>query len=207
MRQTSSMVDPLSRHWTLEPGLAFMNHGSFGACPRVVLEEQQRLRDELERQPVEFFVRRLPERIDEARRRLATFLGADPEALAAVPNATTGVNAVLRSLELGPADELLATDHEYNACRNALDFVADRAGARVVVVELPFPCESPGRVLELVLDAVTPRTRLVLIDHVTSPTGMILPLADLVRQLQGRGIDVLVDGYGGRAREAVHRDS
>jgi isopenicillin-N epimerase len=188
------MDGPLTGHWTLEPGLAFLNHGSFGACPRVVLEHQQRLRDEMERQPVEFFVRRLPERLDAARRELAAFLGADPQALAAVPNATTGVNSVLRSLALERGDELLTTDHEYNACRNALEFVAERAEAQVVVVELPFPCPSPGRVVEIVLDAVTPRTRLALIDHVTSPTGMVLPLGELVRELQGRGIDVLVDG-------------
>jgi isopenicillin-N epimerase len=188
------MDNPLARHWTLEPGLAFLNHGSFGACPRVVLEHQQRLRDEMERQPVEFFVRRLPERLDAARRELAAFLGADPQALAAVPNATTGVNSVLRSLALERGDELLTTDHEYNACRNALEFVAQRAGARVVVVELPFPCPSPSRVIEVMLDAVTPRTRLALIDHVTSPTGMVLPLGELVRELQGRGTDVLVDG-------------
>ena len=188
------MLNPLARHWTLEPGIAFLNHGSFGACPRVVLEEQQRLRDELERQPVEFFVRKLPDRLDAARQRLAEFLGTDPDSLAVVPNATTGVNAILRSLDFGPNDELLTTDHEYNACHNALDYVAERWGSRVVTVQVPFPCDSPGRVLEVVLNAVTRRTRLVLIDHVTSPTGMILPIADLIRDLARRGVDTLVDG-------------
>jgi isopenicillin-N epimerase len=188
------MSNPLAQHWTLDPEIAFLNHGSFGACPRVVLEEQQRLRDEMERQPVEFFVRKLPDRFDAARQRLAEFLGADPESLAVVPNATTGVNAILRSLDFGPGDELLTTDHEYNACRNALDYVAERSGARLVTVQVPFPCDAPGRVLEVVLSAVTRRTRLVLIDHVTSPTGMILPIADLIRDLGERGIDTLVDG-------------
>jgi isopenicillin-N epimerase len=188
------MPSPFAQHWTLEPGTAFLNHGSFGACPRVVLDEQQRLRDELERQPVEFFVRKLPDRLDAARRRLAEFLGADPASLAIVPNATTGVNAILRSLDFGPNDELLTTDHEYNACHNALDYVAERSGARVVTVQVPFPCDSPGRVVEVVLNAVRQRTRLVLIDHVTSPTGMILPIADLIRDLERRGIDTLVDG-------------
>ena len=188
------MPNPLAQHWTLDPEIAFLNHGSFGACPRAVLEEQQRLRDEMERQPVEFFVRKLPDRFDAARQRLAEFLGADPECLAVVPNATTGVNAILRSLDFGPGDELLTTDHEYNACRNALDYVGKRSGARLVTVQVPFPCESPGRVLEVVLNAVTRRTRLLLIDHVTSPTGMILPIADLIRYLDRRGIDTLVDG-------------
>jgi len=188
------MPNPLAQHWTLDPEIAFLNHGSFGACPRAVLEEQQRLRDEMERQPVEFFVRKLPDRFDAARQRLAEFLGADPECLAVVPNATTGVNAILRSLDFGPGDELLTTDHEYNACRNALDYVGKRSGARLVTVQVPFPCESPGRVLEVVLNAVTRRTRLLLIDHVTSPTGMILPVADLIRDLDRRGIDTLVDG-------------
>jgi isopenicillin-N epimerase len=188
------VANPFTKYWTLEPGLAFLNHGSFGACPRPVLECQQRLRDEIERQPVEFFVRELPDRLDAARQRLASFLGADPQGLVAVPNATTGVNAVLRSLDFGPDDELLTTDHEYNACRNALDFVAAKSGARVVVARLPYPCESPGRVLEVVLAAVTPQTRLVLVDHVTSPTGMVLPLAELLRELDLRAVDALVDG-------------
>lgn len=188
------MPNRLAQHWTLEPGLAFLNHGSFGACPRAVLAEQQRLRDELERQPVTFFVRRLPDRLDAARRRLAEFLGADPEGLAVVPNATSGVNAILRSLDLGAGDELLTSDHEYNACRNALDFAAERSGARVVVVPLPFPCAAPGRILDAVRGAVTPRTRLVLIDHVTSPTGMILPVGELIAELEHRGIDTLIDG-------------
>ena len=123
------MPGPFARHWTLDPDVTFLNHGSFGACPRTVLEAQQRLRDELERQPVRFFVRHFHDRLDAAREMLAGFVGADPGCIAAVPNATTAVNSVLRSLRLGPDDELLVTDHEYNACRNALDFVAERGPA------------------------------------------------------------------------------
>jgi isopenicillin-N epimerase len=177
-----------------EPGLAFLNHGSFGACPRPVLEFQGRLREELERQPVEFLARRLPDRLDAARERLAEFLGGDPAGLASVPNATTGVNAVLRSLGFGPFDELLTTNHVYNACRNVLDYVAGRTGARVIIAELPFPCRSPESIVETLLDQATENTRIALFDHVTSPTGMVLPVEELVRQFEARAIDTLIDG-------------
>ena len=188
------MSSPLAAHWTLDPKIDFLNHGSFGACLRVVLEEQVRLRDELERRPVEFLVRRLPDLFDRARAELAGFLGADPEGLVAVSNATSGVNTVLRSLRFASGDELLVTDHEYNASRNALDFAAEGSGARVVVVELPFPVSSPAQIRETILDAVTERTRLALIDHVTSPTGMLLPVEEIVAELSERGIDTLIDG-------------
>jgi isopenicillin-N epimerase len=111
-----------------------------------------------------------------------------------VPNATTGVNAVLRSLKFKPGDELLTTDQEYNACRNALNFAAERAGAAVKVVPLPFPLRSADDAVEAVLSGVTPRTRLTLLDHVTSQTGMVLPIAKMARELAARGVETLVDG-------------
>jgi isopenicillin-N epimerase len=174
--------------------VTFLNHGSFGACPRPVLEAQQRLREELEREPVRFLWRELEGRLDVARAGLAVFVGADPDDLAFVTNATTGVNTVLQSLALGPGDELLTTDHAYAACRNALDRAARRAGARVVVARIPFPLAGDDQVLEAVLGAVTARTRLALVDHVTSPTGLVLPIARLVAELERRGVEVLVDG-------------
>jgi len=182
------------QHWSLDPETIFLNHGSFGACPKPILEYQHRLRERIERQPVQFFARDLESLLDDARAELATFLGADAQDLVWVPNATAAVNAVLRSLDLRPDDELLTTDHEYNACRNVMDFVAERSGARVVVARVPFPLDSPEQVVDAVLDRATPRTRLALLDHVTSQTGLVLPIERLVHELAERGIDTMVDG-------------
>ncbi len=180
--------------WTLEPGTRYLNHGSYGACPRVVQAAQRELRDELECQPFRFFQRRLEPLLDRARAALAGVVGASADDLAFVTNATGGVNTVLRSLNLQPGDELLVTDHEYNACRNALEFVARRRGAVVRVVAVPFPLSDPGEVIQPILDAVTPKTRFMLIDHVTSPTGLVLPLDTIVPELRTRGVECIVDG-------------
>jgi isopenicillin-N epimerase len=174
--------------------VAFLNHGSFGACPRPVLEAQERLRDRMEREPVQFFARDLEGLLDGARGELAAFLGCPAEDLAFVSNVTAAVNAVLRSLSLKPQDELLVTNQEYNACRNALEFATVRAGARVVAAEVPFPIDSSDAVVAAVLARVTPRTRLALLDHVTSQTGIIFPIERLVCALAERGVETLVDG-------------
>ncbi|MEZ4426418.1 MAG: aminotransferase class V-fold PLP-dependent enzyme [Nannocystaceae bacterium] len=188
---------PYATHWILDPAVRFLNHGSFGACPRPVLAAQAAVREQLERQPVRFFVRELPDLLAAARAAFAGFLGARAEDLALVTNASTGVNTVLRALELSPGDELLVTDQEYNATRNAVEFAARRAGARVRVVALPFPIAGPEEVLERVLAAVTPKTRLAVLDHVTSQTGLILPVEALVAGLRERGVETLVDGAHG----------
>ncbi len=187
-------MNALRSHWLLEEGLTFLNHGSFGACPRVVLDEQSRLRTELERNPVRFLWREIGDRIDAARAELARFLNADAEELAFVTNATTAVNSVLRSLDLQPGDELISTDHGYNACNNILAECARRSGATVVTARIPFPITGPHEVVEAILAAVTPRTRLVLVDHVTSPTALVLPVAEIIREMETRGVDVFVDG-------------
>jgi len=180
--------------WPLDPGVTFLNHGSFGACPRAVLAEQTRWREAMETDPVRFLYRDLEGRLDAARAALGRFVGAEADDLAFVTNATTGVNTVLQSLDFAPGDELLVTDHGYNACRNAVERVAARSGVRVVVARVPFPLASPEAVVASVLDAVTPRTRLALVDHVTSPTGLVWPIECVVRELAARGVETLVDG-------------
>ncbi|MBT5926542.1 MAG: aminotransferase class V-fold PLP-dependent enzyme [Verrucomicrobia bacterium] len=180
--------------WPLESGTAFLNHGSFGSCPLPVLAYQKELRDRLERQPVQFFVRDLESMWDEALSRLAEFLNTDFEQLAFVSSATHGVNAVLRSLKFGTGDELLVTDHEYNACHNALNFVAEKSGAKVNVAKLKIPVYQPTDWVSTILEKVTPRTKLLLIDHVTSPTAVVMPLEEIISEMKSRGILVLVDG-------------
>ena len=127
-------------------------------------------------------------------KRWPQFLGAKADNLVFVANATGGVNTVLRSLRFQPGDELLVTDHEYNACRNALEYAAERSGINVVVAGIPFPLNSSDEIQQAVLSRVTPRTRLALVDHVTSQTALVLPIRQLIRELAGRGVDTLVDG-------------
>lgn len=184
----------MKENWLLDPAIAFLNHGSFGATPRLVLAKQSEWRERMEREPVLFLARQIDELLEEVRKELAAFLNADPNGIALVNNATAGINAVLRSLDLDQHDELLVTNHEYTASRNTLDFAANLAGAKVVVVEIPFPIASPDVVVERVLEKVTDRTRLLLIDHVTSQTGLVFPVERIVAELNARGVDTLIDG-------------
>jgi isopenicillin-N epimerase len=184
----------MKEHWLLERDIAYLNHGSFGATPIAVLAKQDEFRTALEREPVRFLVTELEPLLDDARRQVADFVGADPDGMAFVPNATAAVNAVLRSLDLDKHDELLITTQEYNACRNVIEYVAQLEGAKVVVVETPFPVTSAEEIVASVLARVTDRTRLLLIDHIVSQTAVIQPVAAIVRELNARGIDTLVDG-------------
>ena len=179
--------------WRFAPGLTYLTHGTFGATPVPVLEHQRRLVDELEADPIQILFREYEERLDRARREVAAFLGADPEGVVVVPNATTGVSTVLRSLRLRPGDELLTDDHEYNAVLNAMSHAAEEAKARVVVASIPLPIRHPEEVVEALLARVTPRTRLAVVSHVTSPTGLVFPIETIVRELDRLGVDTLVD--------------
>jgi isopenicillin-N epimerase len=188
----------LAKQWTLDPEVTFLNHGSFGACPRVVLEHQTELRARLEREPIQFFVRALPGLLDEARAVLARFVGAPEDELVFVPNATHAVSLVLSSEaangKITVGDELVVTSHGYNACTNAITEIASRTGARVRTASVPFPCPSPEAVFEAVVETFTDKTRLLLIDHVTSPSALVLPIERVVAEARRRGITTVIDG-------------
>jgi len=183
-----------ARWWPHQPGLTFLNHGSFGGCPAAVLETQAAWRARLEADPVRFFVQDLFELTDWARAWTARFLGCDPAGLVFVPNATTGVATALFALDLGPGDEVLRTDHEYPACVNNLDAIAARAGATVVVAQLPMPDPTPQAVADAILSRVTPRTRAALFSHITSASAMVLPAFEIAAELEARGVAVVLDG-------------
>lgn len=178
----------------LRPEVVFLNHGSFGACPRSVFETYQQWQLELERQPVEFLGRRFNALMREARAVLGRYVGAEKSNLVYVPNATTGVNIVARSLPLGPGDEVLATDHEYGACDRTWRFICGRRGARYVRQPIPLPVESSNQVIEAIWSGVTPDTRVLFLSHITSATALTLPVAELVRRAREADIVTVVDG-------------
>lgn len=182
------------RFWPLARGTVFLNHGSFGACPLPILKLQSELRIQMEAEPVQFLWRRYEERLQPARQAVAAFLGAHPSDLVFVTNATVGVNAAARSFPLKPGDEVLTTSLDYNACHNALAAAVAERGARLVTAEVPFPIRNEDEIVEAVLRSVSPRTRLAMLDHVTSNTGIILPIARLLGELGRRGVEVLIDG-------------
>jgi isopenicillin-N epimerase len=187
----------LSKYWILDPNITFLNHGSFGACPKLILDEQTKLRTSLESDPVTFMESTARELWAESLVRLSKFINADSEGMTFVTNATSGVNTVLKSLDLKPNDEIIVLDHSYQACWNAVDFITKKAGAKTVVATIPFPIDSNEQIIEGILQKVTERTRLALIDTVTSPTGLRLPFEELVSELQSRNVDVLLDAAHG----------
>ena len=182
------------RFWSLLPAARFLNHGSFGACPTLILERRQALERELESAPVPYITGRLPARLDDARKRVSAFLQGDPERLVFVRNATEGVNAVLSSFPLDTGDEILTTSFGYPACLKAAERWCKSRGASLVSAPLRFPIEHPGQVLDALKRAYSSRSKLLLIDHVTSGTGLVLPLEEILPWARSRNLPVLVDG-------------
>ena len=191
--------------WLLDPEITYLNHGTVGATPRVVLAAQTAIRDEIERQPSRFLLRELAgvgvgvprresSRLRAAAVLVAAFVGVREEDLVLIDNATTGVNAVLPSLSLEEGDELLLTDHAYGSVARTAAFVAARRGARVRTVTVPFPVRGPADLIEAIAGGIGPRTRIAVIDHITSLTALVFPVAEIAARCHSRGVPVLVDG-------------
>lgn len=183
----------LRKHWMLDPGIHFLNHGSFGATPREVLQAQQQYRDRMERQPVDFLVRQMPGELRAAADALARFLGAQGDDLAFVENATAGVNAVLRSYPWRAGDELLLSVYAYPAVQNLARFVAARCGIVVRTFDFAFPLIE-GEIVQRFSAALTPRTRMAILDHVSSPLAIVYPLPEMLALCRQHGVQTLVDG-------------
>jgi isopenicillin-N epimerase len=189
------------RHeWALDRDFLSVNHGSFGATPRVVLAAQREWQQRMESQPGRFMRSVLPEALRRAAERLGAFVGANCTDIAFVENATTGCNAVLRSLRLGPGDEIVVLSHGYGAVRNTARFVCERAGAQVVEAEVPFPHPSSEAIAANVAAALSPRTKLAVVDHITSGSALVLPLQRIVDACHAANVPVLVDGAHGPAQ-------
>lgn len=188
------LPDSEMSQWALDDDVAYLNHGCFGARLASIAAANREMIDWFEARPVERLDRGREEMVVEARQRVATFLRCEADDLGFVSNASEGANAVLRSLKLEPGDELVTTIDAYPAIRNAMDWVADRAGATVRVVEVPRPLHDPQVVVDRIRAVMTDRTRLVVVDHVTSPTALILPIEQIAAMGRERGVPVLVDG-------------
>jgi len=184
----------LRPEYLLDPGIAFLNHGSFGACPRPVFERYQAWQRELEHEPVDFLARRLPELLDGAREALAGYLGCHAEDLAFVPNATTGVNLAARSLDLRAGDEVLASGLEYGACDLAWEWVCRRVGARYVRAPIPLPLRDSNALVDALLARASGRTRAIFVSHVASTTALVLPVDEIVDRARALGLVTVVDG-------------
>jgi isopenicillin-N epimerase len=178
----------------IDPDVVFLNHGSFGACPRPVFERYQAWQMELERQPVEFLGRRVHDLLATARGSLASYLGAEADDVVYVNNVTTALNIAARSLPLAPGDEILTTDHEYGALERTWTFVCEHRGAKLVIQQLPVPLTDPEEVVEAIWSGVTPKTRVLFLSHITSPTAITLPIERLIARARAAGIWTVVDG-------------
>jgi isopenicillin-N epimerase len=183
--------------WSLPEGVTYLNHGSFGPAPDVVIAARQRWFAELERQPMDFLARRLEPLLDEAAGVLARFVGCGADDLVFVPNATTGINIVVRSVGLAAGDEVLLTDHEYGAVARIWGNACAHVGAKTVVAKLPLPLTSQAEVVEALFARVTGRTRLIVVSHIASYTAVVLPIAEICRRANALGILTCIDGPHG----------
>lgn len=195
MGQFGRQLRPL---WHLDEEGTFLNHGSFGACPKDVLAEQTRWRAIMERQPDEFFRKLVSPRVmaNELRvaaERLGRFVGTNGDRIAFVVNATEAVNTVLHAIAFKPGEEILVLDCVYNAVRLAAEQVCKATGAKLVKVSLPIPLTA-NDVVERIAGAAGPQTRLAIIDHVASPTAVVFPVAEITRELKAKGVRVMIDG-------------
>lgn len=184
----------VAAHYLLDPDITFLNHGSFGACPQPVFERYQHWQRELERNPVAFISRQLPDLLRATREQLARYLGATADELTFVPNATHGINIVARSLKFQPGDEVLTTDHEYGAVDNTWRFNCEKQGARYINQPIPTPIQDPQAVVDQLWAGVTERTRVISLSHITSPTALIFPVAEVCRRAREAGIITVIDG-------------
>ncbi len=187
-------MKPIKKQFLLDPQVTFLNHGSFGATPRPVFREYQRWQRELERQPVEFLGRRHNDLMRAARQALADYLGTERDDLVYVINATTGINIVARSFKLGPGDEVLTSDHEYGACDRAWRFLAGKCGFSYRHQSIPVPVTTPGDLVKTLWQGVTSRTKVIFLSHITSPTALIFPVAEVCRRAKKQGILTVIDG-------------
>ena len=178
----------------LDPDVIFLNHGSFGATPRPVFEIYQKWQRQLEWQPVQFLGVDLGQHLSAARAALAAFINTSADDLAYVPNATFAVNVVARSLSLGPGDEVLTTDHEYGACDNVWRYLSQRQGFRYVAQPVSLPASTPDAILAQLWQGVTPRTKVIFLSHITSPTALTLPVAEICARARAANILTVVDG-------------
>ena len=184
---------PLKEYFLLDPTIIFLNHGSYGATPKPVFEAYQYWQRRLERQPVLFLGRELPALMHESRAALGEYLNADADDLVYIPNATHGINIVARSLKLDPGDEVLTTDHEYGACDYTWEFNCERTGARYVHQSISLPVHSQEAIVEQFWEAVTPRTKVIYLSHITSSTALQMPVEEICRRAKERGILTVVD--------------
>ena len=190
------MTENLSALFLLRPDVTFLNHGSYGACPRPVFEEYQRWQMQLESQPVAFLdpARGLSGWRREARVAMAGELGTNPDNIVGETNATVALNIVAQSLDLRPGDEILTTDHEYAALEKTWAYVALRTGARLVAATVPMPLTAEAQFTDCLLDAITPRTRVIFLSHITSATALLFPIQNIVNEARARGIYTVIDG-------------